>query len=56
MPAPCSRQLHNLPFTGPFVVDAAQVQDTMNNHPVKLAVVGLLKLFRIGADSIQTDE
>ena len=51
------RLLHNLPFSRPFVIDAAKVQDAVDDDAVQLPFVVIAgKLFGVGAYRIQADE
>ena len=47
---------HDFPFSGAFIVDAAQVEDAMDDGAVEFFVVGCFKLFRICFYRIQADE
>lgn len=48
--------LHNLALAGTFVVDAAKVEDAMDDDAMKLVVVGLVKLLRIAAHRVERDD
>ena len=51
------RLLHNLPFSRPFVIDAAKVEDAVDDDPVQFTFVVVIgELFRIGAYGIEADE
>lgn len=50
------RCFHNLPLSGTFIIDAAQVKNSVDNHAMQFVFVWGAKLFRIGAYRIQTDE
>ena len=44
---------HLFAFAGAFVVDAAEVQNTVDNHTVQFLVVGASELVGIGKDGIE---
>ena len=48
--------LHDLALARTLVVDAAQVQDAVNDDTMQLVVVGLAELLGIGAHSIERDD
>ena len=47
---------HNFALTWPFIVNAAQVKDTMDYYSVKFLIIRSLELFGVGFYSVQTDE
>lgn len=47
---------HNFALTRPFIVNAAQVKDTMDDCSVKFLIIRSLELFGVGFYSVQTDE
>ena len=47
---------HDLALTRPFVVDATEMQNAMNNDAMQLIIVGLAKLLSIAAHRVQRDD
>ena len=47
---------HDFTFARPLVVDAAKVQDAVDDDPVEFGFVRSLELFGIGTYRVQTDE
>ena len=47
---------HHLTLTRAFIVDTAQMQNTVYDNPMKLFVIIGSELFRIGTDSIHADK
>lgn len=48
---------HNFPFSRTFIIDAAKVQDAMDNDPVQFSFIVVAgKLFGIGAYRIKADK
>ena len=45
--------LHDFSLSRTFVIDAAEVQDAVDDDAVKLIIVGLAKLLGIGANGIE---
>ena len=50
------RCFHQLALARAFVVDAAKVQDAVDNNPIKFFPIRYLALLSIGSDGIQTNE
>lgn len=49
--------LHDFPFAGAFVVDAAQMENTMNNNTMQFPIIIVVgKLLGIGTYGIQANE
>lgn len=49
-------RFHDFAFAGSLVVDAAQVQDAVDNDAVQFAFVRLVELLGVGAHGVQADE
>ena len=47
---------HLFPFAGALVVDAAEMQNAMNDDAVQFLIVREVKVLGIGTDGIQADE
>jgi len=45
--------LHQLPFTGSFVVETAEVQDAVYDDAVQFFIVGFPELLGIGTDGVE---
>lgn len=48
--------LHDLAFSGAFVVDAAEVEDTVNDGTVELLIVGGVESFGISLYRVEADK
>ena len=48
--------LHDLTLTRAFVVDATEVQDTMDDDAMEFALIGLIELLGIGAHGVEADD
>lgn len=49
-------RLHNFPFAGTFIVNAAKMKNAVDNYAQKFVIVGRTDSDGIGSDSVERDE